>query len=195
MRGRSVYGGGLATLIAVHWTELAEISDGNRIHRHNRLFTNWHREREQFIAAREKVVLHRISPKRVVLEIGSQTRKRSWLILPSLVSLAAALVACAFALLQPTDAPEAKQVTQTALPSPTAQACVDIQKAKGRFVSGLSNFQVENWTVETYGASKKIGSLVSVSFEATCRDNLLVGQLVANQTEAGLLILQMAPIS
>ena len=195
MRGRSVYGGGLATLIAVHWTELAEISDGNRIHRHNRLFTNWHREREQFIAAREKVVLHRISPKRVVLEIGSQTRKRTGLLLPSLVGLVVVLVACTFVLLQPADAPEAKQVTQTALPSPTVEACADIQKAKGQLVPNLSNFQVENWTVETYGASKSIGSLVSVSFEATCRDMLLVGQLVADQTEAGLLILQMAPIS
>jgi hypothetical protein len=179
----------------VHWTELADISDGNRIHRHNRLFTNWHREREQFIAAHEKIVLHRISPKRVVLEIGPQTRKRRWLFLPSLVGLFAVLGAFAFVLLQTTDAPEAKQVTQNAQPSPTAQACADIQKAKGQFVSSLSNFQVENWTVETYGASKSIGSLVSVSFEATCRDKLLVGQLVANQTEAGLLILQMAPIS
>jgi hypothetical protein len=195
MQGRSVYGGGLATLIAVHWTELAEISDGNRIHRHNRLFTNWHREREQFMAAREKVVLHRISPKRVVLEIGSQTRKRRGLFLSSLPGLLAALGALALLALQPADAPEAKQVTQTALPSPTALACEDIQKANGQLVPNLSNFQVENWKVETYGPSKTIGSLVSVSFEATCLDKLLVGQLVANQTEAGLLILQMTPIS
>ena len=174
---------------------MAEISDGNRIHRHNRLFTNWHREREQFIAAHEKVVLHRISPKRVVLEIGSQTRKRRGLLLTSLICLVAVLVACAAVLLQPADALKAKQVTQTAQPSSTVQACADIQKAKGQFVSSLSNFQVENWTVETYGASNSIGSLVSVSFEATCRDNLLVGQLVANRTEDGLLILQMAPIS
>jgi hypothetical protein len=187
--------GGLATLIAVHWTELADISDGNRIHRHNRLFTNWHREREHFIAAREKVVLHRISPKRVVLEIRSQTRKRGWLFLPSLVGLVAVLGALAFLMPQIADVPEAQEVMKTAQPSSTAQACAGIQKAKGQFVSSLSNFQFENWTVETYGASNSIGSLVSVSFEATCRDNLMVGQLVANRTEAGLLILQMAPIS
>jgi hypothetical protein len=179
----------------VHWTELADISDGNRIHRHNRLFTNWHREREQFIAAREKVVLHRISPKRVVLEIGSQTRKRTGLLLPSLVGLVVVLVASTFVLLQPADAPEAKETAKTALTSPTVEACAAIQKAKGQLVPELSTFQAENWTVETYGASKSIGSLISVSFEATCRDKLLVGQLVAAQTEAGLLILQMAPIS
>ena len=185
----------MATLIAVHWTELADISDGNRIHRHNRLFTNWHREREQFIAAREKVVLHRISPKRVVLEIRSQTRKRRVLSLSSLAGLLAVFGALAFLMLQPADAPEAKEAAKTALPSPTVEACAAIKNAKGQLVPNLSNFQVENWTVETYGASKSIGSLVSVSFEATCRDKLLVGQLVANQTEAGLLILQMAPIS
>jgi hypothetical protein len=195
MRTKSVSVWGLATLIAVHWTELADISDGNRIHRHNRLFTNWHREREQFIAAREKVVLHRISPKRVVLEIKSQTRKRRGLSLSSLAGLLAVFGALAFLMLQPADAPEAKEAAKTALPSPTVEACAAIRNAKGQLVPNLSNFQVENWTVETYGASKSIGSLVSVSFEATCRDKLLVGQLVANQTEAGLLILQMAPIS
>jgi hypothetical protein len=109
--------------------------------------------------------------------------------------LVAIFGALAFLMLKPADFPEAKEVAKTALPSSTAQACSAIQKAKGRVVPNLSNFQVENWTVETYGAAKSIGSLVSVSFEATCRDKLLVGQLVANQTEAGLLILQMAPIS
>ena len=98
-------------------------------------------------------------------------------------------------MLQPADAPESKEFANTALPTPTVEACADIQKAKGQLVPNLSNFQVENWTVKTYGASKSIGSLVSFSFEATCRDKLLVGQLVANQTEAGLRILQMAPIS
>lgn len=179
----------------MHWTELADISDGNRIHRHNRLFTNWHREREQFIAANEKVVLHRISPKRVVLEVRSRTRRRIWLSLLSLAGLLTVFGALAFLMLQPADAPESKEFANTALPSPTVEACADIQKAKGQLVPNLSNFQVENWTVETYGASKSIGSLVSVSFEATCRDNLLVGQLVATQTEGGLLILQMAPTS
>ena len=103
--------------------------------------------------------------------------------------------ALAFLMLQPADAPEAKEAAKTVLPSPTVEACAAIKNAKGQLVPNLSNFQVANWTVETYGASKSIGSLVSVSFEATCRDKLLVGQLVANQTEAGLLILQMAPIS
>jgi len=147
------------------------------------------------MAAREKVVLHRISPKRVVLEIRSQTRKRSWLFLSSLAGLLAVFGALVLLMPQSADAPQAKEAAKTALLSPTVEACADIRKAKGQLVSNLSNFQVENWTVETYGASKAIGSLVSVSFEATCRDTLLVGQLVANQTEGGLLILQMAPIS
>lgn len=80
------------------------------------------------------------------------------------------------------------------MPRATALACADLETAKGRLVASLSSFQVENWVVETYGASQTIGSLVSVAFEATCRDDLVVGHLVANQTEAGMLILQMAPI-
>ena len=185
----------MATLVHVHWTELAEISDGNRIHRHNRLFTNWHRERKNFNSANQRVSLHRISTKRVVLEVRAHFQPRRKHFLRMLLAFVAVLVALVFTSLHASNLLEAKEPMHSEPPRAAQTTCVRIDLARGRLVESLSGFQFENWNVQTYGDSKKIGSLVSVSFEAKCLDNLLVGQLVANQTEAGLLILQMTPIS
>jgi hypothetical protein len=186
--------GELVTLVLVHWTELAEISDGNRIHRHNRLFTNWHREREKFNSANQRVSLHRISTKRVVLETTTHDQPRRKHALRKLLAFVAILVALAIASLQASNLLEVKESVHSEPSQATQIACARIDLAKGLLVDRLSRFQFENWNVETYGSPRKVGSLVSVSFEATCKERLLVGQLVANKTQTGILILQMAPI-
>jgi hypothetical protein len=174
----------------VDWSDLADVSEGNRVHRHNRLVTNWVRERTRLNENGVQASLHRISSKRVILEITDVSPSQSSPAKRALcaVSLCSLLLACAVSFSYPQNPKETEVLVEQSAP-----ACVEFDALSSGVVSEMANFRLATWRVKTFGAANQIGALISSKFEAACSGQLVSGRLVATRSAQGFEILKMTP--
>ncbi len=185
----------------VRWTNFIEIADNSSIHGYSRFFSNWHWARQKLHATSANTVLHRVSAKRIVIEITDvkkcsrfERRRRRLMALTGGVILTLGAVSSSL-IFTTKSAPlgriEAEQATRASTTSHIT--CQNISELAGLEVSGLREFGAGDWKVRTYSKAQTIGSVWFVNFEAACSGQVVDGFLTALQIEGGYRILRMTP--
>ena len=186
----------------MRWSNFVEIAETSSIHAYSRLFSNWFRTRQRLDESSANTVVHRISPKRVVIEIancrkGSRFRRRTFylfavtggvgvvllaiLSLPNLATKAANFN-------QSEDGPRVKSST-----SDVIATCVSLAEFGNLEIKDLSDFEIGHWKIQTYSTARTLGSVWFANFEAACSNQVIDGLLTAEQIEGGYRILRMTP--
>jgi hypothetical protein len=187
----------------MRWSSFLEIEPDSRLVRHNRLFSNWFRLRLKLSQSGELVIVHRIAAKRLVLEIQNSRssaenrpsdrksgKKAASLI--GIVLVAGAVVAASLVLTYA----EPRKASETAAQQeglPTG-SCETIASSEPFEIDDLQSFNVDTWIIKTFGTEISLGALQSISFEAKCQSEVVVGTLLHSKNESGHLILRMTPI-
>ena len=147
--------------------------------------------------------MHRIAAKRLVLEIQNSRssaenrpsdrksgKKAASLI--GIVLVAGAVVAASLVLTYA----EPRKASETAAQQeglPTG-SCETIASSEPFEIDDLQSFNVDTWIIKTFGTEISLGALQSISFEAKCQSEVVVGTLLHSKNESGHLILRMTPI-
>jgi len=187
----------------MRWSSFLEIEPDSRLVRHNRLFSNWFRVRLKLNQSGEFVVVHRIAAKRVVLEIqnppssaatGSSGRKSGKKVaaLIGMVLVAGAVVAASLGVTNAVPRKAFETVAQQE--GLRTGSCATISSREPFEIDDLQSFNVDAWVIKTFGNEVSLGALQSISFEAKCQSELVVGTLLHSKNESGHLILRMTPI-
>lgn len=185
------------------WSNFLQVEPNSRLIRHNRLFSNWFRARLRLSQSGESVLVHRIGAKRIVIEIqNAQPSARvsltdrkfgMWMavfLLSTLISISVVTI-----LVDSQNAePKATFATGNQVDDSRPHQCLELTTREPFEIHDLAAFEIEGWAIKTYGLEISIGALQSVSFEAKCESELVVGSLLHSKVESGHLILRMTPI-
>ena len=187
----------------MRWSSFLQIQPDSRLVRHNRLFSNWFRVRLKLGQSNGNVFVHRIASKRVVVELrnsrptkairadGRKPGSRA-IRLICLVLIAATVIA--FCLGATNTAPKTESESIVQQVELRKEQCMPFAPKDSFEIRNLRSFEVDGWHVETFGSEISLGELGSISFEANCRSELVVGSLLHSKIESGHLILRMTPI-
>jgi hypothetical protein len=185
----------------VRWSNFVEIPETSSLYGYSRLFSNWYRARQKLDSTSVNSALHRISAKRVIIEItDTKNRSRSghrhrWLMAltgGAVLTLGAVSSSLIFTTNSaPLGRIEAEQAIRTSMTSPIT--CQNISELAGLEVAGLREFDAGDWKVRTYSKAQTIGSVWFVNFEAACSGQVVDGLLTAYQIDSGYRILRMTP--
>lgn len=186
----------------MRWSNFVEIAETSSLHTYSRLFSNWFRARRRLDEASVETAVHRISPKRVVIEIANsrketRARRRAFylfaftggvgvvllasFILPNLVTKAASF-----------NMSEVEPKVTSSKPTDLA-TCTSLAEFDNREIRDLSEFEIGDWKVQTYSTARTLGSVWFANFEAACSNQVIDGLLTAEQIEGGYRILRMTP--
>ena len=147
----------------------------NRLLSHNRLTSNWVVERQRHLTEAKFMALHRVSPKRVILEVAPTVSRRR---LPTLVLMLCAALTLA-GLLSMYSSVTSKQVRSvSASVSPSVESCQSPNLAGHQFDS-IVKFSYGGWTANGKPMGDLIGQLQSFEFDAQCSNKSISGKLVA----------------
>jgi hypothetical protein len=187
----------------MRWSSFLEIEPDSRLVRHNRLFSNWFRLRLKLSQSGELVIVHRIAAKRLVLEIQNSrssaenrpSDRKSGKKAASLIGIVLVAGAVVPASLGVTNA-EPRKASETAAQQEGSRtaSCATIASREPFEIDDLQSFNVDTWIIKTFGTEISLGALQSVSFEAKCKSEVVVGTLLHSKNESGHLILRMTPI-
>jgi hypothetical protein len=185
----------------VRWSNFVEIAATSNLHGYSRLLSNWYRVRQKLAATSVNTTLHRISAKRVVIEITeakcckrSNQRTRPLLFLTGGVLLV--LVAISSLAISATNSDEVgrRELEQAVFASPTSPAtCKNVADYAGLEIADLREFDAGSWKIRTYSEVRTLGSVWFVNFEAECSGQLVDGLLTAQHIDGGYRILRMTP--
>jgi hypothetical protein len=187
----------------MRWSNFLQIEPNSRLVRHNRLFSNWFRVQLKLSQSGESVLVHRIGAKRIVVEVrNSQPSARvrlagrkfgKW----AAVVLLSALIAFAVGISllgAPNTETKTRFATGNHIDASRTQQCLDLTHRDPFEIHDLADFEIEGWAIKTYGLEISLGALQSISFEAQCKNDLVIGTLLHSKVESGHLILRMTPI-
>lgn len=185
----------------MRWSNFVEIAESSNLHGYSRLFSNWYRVRQKLAATSVNTALHRISAKRVVIEITdakcrkhSRHRTRPLLFWTGGVLLV--LVAISSLAISATNSAEVgrREREQPVFASPTSPAtCKNVADYAGLEIADLREFDAGSWKIRTYLEVRTLGSVWFVNFEAECAAQLVDGLLTAQEIDGGYRILRMTP--
>lgn len=187
----------------MRWSSFLEIEPNSRLVHHNRLFSNWFRARLKLSQNGQTSVVHRIAAKRVVLEaqhsqptvrMEHSGRKFSTRVAAVLLMACVASSVFTVGLGSQHAEPKSTLATGTLTNESLPKRCLALTPREPFEVRDLNSFEVEGWTVKTFGSDVSLGALQSISFEAKCQSKLVLGSLVHSKNESGDLILRMTPI-
>lgn len=185
----------------MRWSNFVEIAENSNLHGYSRLFSNWYRVQQKLAATSANTVLHRISPKRVVIEITdaksrkhSSQRTRPLLFLTGGVVLSLGAI-CSLAIFDANGTeivsrePKQEVFDSTTFPS----TCKTVSDLAGLEIADLRQFVAHGWIVRTYSEARTLGSVWFVNFEAECSGQVVDGLLTAQEIEVGYRILKLTP--
>jgi hypothetical protein len=185
----------------VRWSNFLEIPETSSIYGYSRLFSNWYRARQKLDATSMNSALHRISAKRVIIEIAdtknrnSQGRRNQKRMLVT-GGVVIALVSVSSLLFFETNRVEVgrrelERETISSTSSPVA--CKNVAEYAGLEIADLREFDAGSWKIRTYSEARTLGSVWFVNFEAECSGQLADGLLTAQEIDGGYRILRMTP--
>ncbi len=185
----------------VRWSKFVEIPKTSSLVGYNRLLSNWHRTRARLDQDSQSTNLHRISAKRVIIEIVEPQKvyqRRGWLIFwVAFIGGVAAL--CLVVSITTFESNEVKgEAEKYASSTPTVSSsadsnCQDLRKFKGFEIADLTTFEFGGWRIVSYSTAESLGSVWFVSFEAKCADQIVEGVLTTQEINGGYRILRMTP--
>lgn len=186
----------------MRWSNFIEIAETSSIHGYSRLFSNWFRTRQRLDESSANTVVHRISPKRVVIEIingkkhvRSRRRVFYWLAFTGGVGV---LLLTIFSL--PNLATKAANFNRSELEPQVRSStpadlatCASLAEFDNLEIDDLSDFEIGGWKIQSYSTARTLGSVWYMNFEAACSGQIIDGLLTAEQIEGGYRILRMTP--
>ncbi|MSY66239.1 MAG: hypothetical protein F2660_04155 [Actinobacteria bacterium] len=186
----------------MRWSNFIEIAETSSIHGYSRVFSNWFRTRQRLDESSANTVVHRISPKRVVIEIingkkHSRSRRRAFYLFAFSGGVGVVLLAI-FSL--PNLATKAANFNRSELEPQVRSStpadlatCESLAEFDNLEIEDLSDFEVGGWKIQIYSTARTLGSVWFVNFEAACSGQVIDGLLTAEQIEGGYRILRMTP--
>lgn len=186
----------------MRWANFVEISETSSIHSYSRVFSNWLLARQRISASATPTVLHRISSRRVLIEVPGRpsskpsVRRAKYLI--AILGGAVSLVFIGILLLDKGfDSSNDHDTAHTPLVSSTAEKavlnCHSLSMSTGLDVANLSEFNLGDWSILTTSTTKALGSVLFASFKAACGQKVEYGTLTVQQMPNGFRILRMTP--
>ena len=184
----------------MRWSKFVEIAETSGLHGYSRFFSNWFRAQQKLAATSVNTTLHRISAKRVVIEITeAKSRKRSSKSTRTLIFVTGGvlvLFAISSLAISANNSDEAgrRELEQAVRTSTTLQAtCKNVAEYAGLEIADLREFDAGSWKVRTYSEARALGSVWFVNFEAECLAQIVDGHLTAELIDGGYRILSMTP--
>ncbi len=185
----------------VRWSKFVEIPKTSSLVGYNRLLSNWHRTRARLDQDSQSTNLHRISAKRVIIEIfePQKVKRRRSLPMFSVAFIGGVAALCLVVSITTFESNVVKgQAEKYASSTPTVSSsadsnCQDLRKFKGFEIADLTTFEFGGWRIESYSTARSLGSVWFVSFEAKCADQIVEGVLTTQEINGGYRILRMTP--
>lgn len=184
----------------MRWSKFVEIAETSSLHGYSRFYSNWFRAQQKLAATSVHTALHRISAKRVVIEITeAKSRKRSSKATLTLIFVTGGvlvLFAISSLAISANNSDEAgrREFEQAVRTSTTLPAtCKNVAEYAGLEIVDLREFDAGSWKVRTYSEARALGSVWFVNFEAECSGQLVDGLLTAQHIDSGYRILRMTP--
>lgn len=185
----------------MRWSNFIEIPETSSLYGYSRLFSNWYRARQKLDSTSVNTTLHRISAKRVIIEITdtknrSSPGRRNWSLMRVAGGVVIALGAMSSLLFFATNSAEVgrrelERVTNSPTSSPAT--CKKVAEYAGLEIADLREFDAGSWKIRTYSEARTLGSVWFVNFEAECSGQLADGFLTAQEIDGGYRILRMTP--
>lgn len=172
--------------------QFVNASAGNALLQVNRLFANWVVLRATEIEKHRFVRLHRLSSRRIVLEVkvAEGKRSRKLALVSVFVVIAVCVVGGSISMLAKTGNEAAQAISK-----PSVKPDCDFGSIANQSVENLESFSAGEWLLNSVEPARLLGGLASVRVEAVCADRTLQATVLARKTKSGWQLKQMVPIN
>ena len=186
----------------MRWSNFVEISETSSIHSYSRVLSNWLLARQRMSASATPTVLHRISSRRVIIEVPSPpsskrgARRVRYLIAISggaVILLLIGIILLDNRIVSSNGHDRAHKPLVSSTEESAVLDCRSLSMSTWLDVASLSEFNLGDWRILTTSTTKTLGSVLFAGFKAACGQKVEYGTLTAQQMPNGFRILRMTP--
>ena len=174
--------------------KFVQVSQGHALVKPNRFFSNWVTQSSKQVASNQFVRLHRLSARRVLLEVAISSSVKIFSPAALIVLLVATIctIAGLYSVFQGTSDRSLHSANQASA-APRSKMC-EQSALKDVGVSNLGSFEFDNWRFKSSGPLVTIGGIASVEGNALCEGKQLRVRISARMVGSLWRLKQLVPI-